>query len=147
MAHGGHRVIQGHDGLTVVELLVIITALSMAAVLAVPRFQTLEVESRDQDSQALASRVETAAQLTHGIWLSQGRPEFIIYESEAIELVHGFPSAQGIATLMKQKSNFEFSGGRWIHTEAGDPSRCGVIYRPPAYASEGPTVKALTEGC
>ena len=134
-------------GLTVIELLVIISALSMAAVFAVPHFKSLEVQSRDQDSEALARRVETAAQLAHGMWLSQGRPQFVVYDGKSVELIHGFPSADGIAAVLNKRPRFDFAAGRWIHTEAGDPSRCGVIYRPPAFASDDPTVKALTEGC
>ena len=150
MAHsinqGGYGAVR-RCGLTVIELLVIITALSMAAVFAVPHFRSLEVQSRDQDSQALARRVETAAQLTHGMWLSQGRPDFVVYEGKSVELVHGFPSESAIVGMLQQKPRFDFAAGRWIHTEAGDPSRCGVIYRPPAFANDDPTVKTLTEGC
>lgn len=134
-------------GLTVIEVLVIIAALSIAAVFSVPRFNTLEIESRDLDSRALAGRIDTAAQLAHGMWLSHGRPDTLLFDGKSISVEHGFPTADSIGDIVAEQARFSFQAGRWIHLEAGDPSRCGVLYRPPAFASQDPVVRALTEGC
>ena len=134
-------------GLTIIEVLVIIAGLSIAAAFAVPRFNTLEIESRDLDSRALASRVETAAQLVHGMWLSHGQPATLLFDGRPISVEHGFPTADSIGEILAEKQRFSFQAGRWIHREAADPSRCGVLYRPPAFASQAPVVRALTEGC
>lgn len=134
-------------GLTIIEVMVIIAGLSMAAAFAVPRFNSLEIESRDIDSRALASRIETAAQLAHGMWLSHGQPDTLLFDGRPISVEHGFPTADGIGEMVPQQARFNFQAGRWIHREAADPSRCGVLYRAPAFSSQGPVVRALTEGC
>ena len=134
-------------GLTVVEVLVVIAGLSLAAAFAVPRFNSLEVESRDLDSRALASRIDTAAQLAHGMWLNHGRPETLLFDGRPIALEYGFPTADSIGEIVAEQNRFRFQTGRWIHLEAADPSRCGVLYRPPAFGSQPPIVRALTEGC
>ena len=134
-------------GLTIIEVLVIIAGLSLAAAFAVPRFNTLEMESRDLDSRALASRIDTSVQLIHGIWLSRGRPDTLVFDGLPITVEHGFPTAESIGKVFPDRPRFNFQGGRWIHREAADPSRCGVLYRPPAFASQQPVVRALTEGC
>jgi len=134
-------------GLTVIEVLVVVAGLSIAAAFAVPRFNTLEIESRDLDSRALASRIDTAAQLAHGMWLSHGRPDTLLFDGRPISVEHGFPTADSIGEIVAEQARFSFEAGRWIHLEATSPSRCGVLYRPPAFGSEGPVVRALTEGC
>lgn len=134
-------------GLTIVEVLVVIAGLSVAAAFAVPRFNTLEIESRGLDSRALAGRVETAAQLAHGMWLSHGQPDTLLFDGRPITVEHGFPTADSIGGILAEKARFSFQTGRWIHREALDPSRCGVLYRAPAFASQAPVVRALTEGC
>jgi hypothetical protein len=134
-------------GLTVIGVLVVIATLSMAAAFAVPRFNSLEIESRDLDSRALASRIETSAQLAHGMWLSHGQPETLLFDGRQITVEFGFPTADSIGEIVAGQARFSFQGGRWIHREAADPSRCGVLYRAPAFSSQGPVVRALTEGC
>ena len=134
-------------GLTIIEVLVVIAGLSLAAAFAVPRFNTLEIESRELDSRALASRIETAAQLVHGMWISHGQPDTLLFDGLPIAVEHGFPTTDSIGKIFPQRPRFNFQAGRWIHLEAADPSRCGVLYRPPAYASQEPVVRALTEGC
>jgi hypothetical protein len=134
-------------GLTIIEVLLIIVGLSLTAAFALPRFNTLEIESRDLDSRALASRIETAAQLVHGMWISHGQPDTLLFDGLPIAVEHGFPTLDSIGKIFPERPRFNFQAGRWIHLEAADPSRCGVLYRAPAFASQEPVVRALTEGC
>jgi prepilin-type N-terminal cleavage/methylation domain-containing protein len=134
-------------GLTLIELLVVIAALSMLAAFAVPRFQALEVDSRGQDSEALAQSVRAAAQLSHGLWLSQGQPIDIVFRARRVPLEFGFPTEDSIAQTLAEWPSFTFSGGRWLHTEAADPTRCSVRYYAPVAQGQNPAVIALTDGC
>jgi prepilin-type N-terminal cleavage/methylation domain-containing protein len=134
-------------GLTLIELLVVIAGLSMLAAFAVPRFQALEVDSRGQDSEALAQSVRAAAQLSHGLWLSQGKPSDIVFRARRVPLQFGFPTEAGIQETLAEWPDFTFSAGRWLHTGAADPTRCSVRYYAPVAEGQNPAVIALTDGC
>ena len=134
-------------GLTLIELLVVIAGLSTLAAFAVPRFQALEVDSRAQDSEALAQSVRAAAQLSHGLWLSQGQPTDIVFRARLVGLQFGFPTETSIEETLAEWPDFTFSAGRWLHAGAADPSRCSVRYYAPVAAGQNPAVIALTDGC
>ena len=134
-------------GLTLIELLVMIAALSLLAAFAVPRFKVLEVDSRGQDSEALAQSVQAAAQLAYGLWLSQGKPVDIIFRGRRLALEYGFPTEINIESAVADWPSFSFSGGRWLHVEAADPTRCGVRYYAPVALGQNPAVLAFTDGC
>lgn len=134
-------------GLTLIEVLVVIAGLSLLAAFAVPRFKALEEDSRGQDSEALAQSVRAAAQLTHGLWLSQGKPEDIIFRARRVPLEHGFPTDTSIQDTLADWPSFSFSAGRWLHAEAPDPTRCSVRYYAPVALGQNPAVIALTDGC
>ena len=134
-------------GLTLIELLVVIAGLSLLAAFAVPRFKALEEDSRGQDSEALAQSVRAAAQLSHGMWLSQGKPADIIFRGRRLTLDFGFPTESSIEGALAEWPSFSFSEGRWLHTEAADPTRCSVRYYAPVALGQNPAVVALTDGC
>ena len=134
-------------GLTLIELLVVIAGLSLLAAFAVPRFQALEEDSRGQDSEALALSVRAAAQLSHGMWLSQGKPADIIFRGRRLELQYGFPTELNIVQALADWPSFSFAEGRWLHTEAADPTRCSLRYYAPVADGQNPAVIALTDGC
>ncbi|NIL99265.1 MAG: hypothetical protein GTO62_19740 [Planctomycetales bacterium] len=134
-------------GMTLIELLVVVAGLSLLAVVALPRFKALEEDSRGQDSEALAQSVRAAAQLSHGMWLSQGKPADIIFRGRRLVLEHGFPTETSIAGTVADWPSFAFSDGRWLHSEAADPTRCSVRYYAPVAPGQNPAVVALTDGC
>ncbi len=134
-------------GLTLIELLVVIAGLSMLAAFAVPRFKALEEDSRGQDSETLAQSVRAAAQLSHGMWLSQGKPVDIIFRGRRLALEYGFPTEASIQQTLADWPSFAFSDGRWLHSQAADPTRCSVRYYAPVALGQNPAVVALTDGC
>ena len=134
-------------GFSATDLLVAVTVLVMLAAIAVPRFSTINSESRVNAVRSLAANVESSAQLTHRVWQSAGRPNFLNIEGDVIEMGYGYPTDQSIRKVIIERDNFLFEDGQWAHRERDNDPGCSVLYIPPSESSTGVQVVSYTDGC
>ena len=144
-------------GFSLVELVVVITILGILAAFAVPRFASLESQTRLASTQSLAGSIRSGAALAHAVWLAQGdaASTSVTMEGVAVEMENGYPTAAGIDDTLVDYSGFVLttSGETARFTKASTGSRpaaienCFVSYVPAAMANDSPTVVATTAGC
>ena len=102
-------------GFSLVELVVVITIL---AAFAVPRFASLESQTRLASTQSLAGSVRSGAALAHAVWLAQGdaASTSVTMEGVAVEMHNGYPTAAGIDDTLVDYSGF-------VLTTSGETAR------------------------
>ena len=131
-----------------VKLVAGVAVLSVTAAFAVPRFQVQEDNQRGAAVERFANSLEVAMELSHGLWLSQGKPTFLVYGGSEIEMAEGYPKLKTVHRLVKTRSALNYTGGgAWQHPNAVDPVRCRVLYRVPTEPEALPSVHVDTAGC
>lgn len=121
---------------------------SMTAAFAVPRFQVQEDSQRGVAVERFANSLEVATELSHGLWLSQGKPAFLVYGGSEIEMEAGYPTLTTVHRLAQARSALTYTGaGIWEHRNAVDPAGCRVRYRIPAESGGLPDIEVATAGC
>ena len=144
-------------GFTLVEIVVVLTILGILAAFAVPRFASLESQTRLASTQSLAGSVRSGAALAHAVWLAQGdaASTSVTMEGIAVEMENGYPTAAGIDDTLIDYSGFVFTTptgtARFTKASPGTPpveiANCFVSYTPPSAANAAPTVVTTTGGC
>ena len=92
-------------GLNMTELAVVIAILGFLAAFAVPRFASLEGETRRAATQSIAGGVRSGAAFAHTLWLAEGDPSAttVTVEGTAITMSNGCPDAATIASTLSGK--------------------------------------------
>lgn len=131
-----------------VKIVAAIILLSVTAAFAVPRFQDQEDSQRGVTVERFANSLEVATELSHGLWLSQGKPTFLVYGGSEIQMEGGYPALATVHRLVNARSALTYAGrGVWKHAEAADPTACQVRYQLPNPARPLPGIEVVTGGC
>ncbi len=136
------------QGLTSVELIVVVAVFVALAAVALPRYAVLEEETRLQAVGDLATEIRAHAAQSFAIWQSANHPSSLSQAGRPMMLVHGYPSAADMRTLVVGDAMFQYEGGRYVYTAAGEPvAGCYVTYIPPAGRLDAPQIDVVVEGC
>jgi MSHA pilin protein MshA len=130
-------------GLTLIELVVVITILGILAAFSIPRFTSLEVQARVSAIQSLGGSVRSAAALAHAQWLASGTaPATITMEGQTITIVNGYPDRASLPNTLQDTTGFTYTAGTGVYTKDGaaTPASCSVTYTAPAAANTPPTI-------
>lgn len=132
-------------GFTFTELLTVVTVMTMLATVAVPRYATLNSDSRSQSVRSLAANVKSSAGLSHKLWKATGQPIRMTLDGRTVDMRYGYPTDTSIAEVVVKNGEFEFADGYWRHTQAA--AGCAVLYIPPPNPDTEATVISYTDGC
>ena len=134
-------------GFTLIEVIVVITILSILAAFAVPRFISQEAEARTAAAQALAGSLGSASALSHALWLAQGQPPTVAMEGATITIVNGYPNRATIGDALGDRSGFSYAPATGVFSKDGTASNCTVTYAEAAGVGRGPAINVVTTGC
>jgi MSHA pilin protein MshA len=153
-------------GFTLIELIMVLTVISVLAAVALPRFASLQADARMDKVNAAAGAAKSAAVMGRALLLARGYPDNftglasappLAVEGMLLEFVNGYPAATVIAELAGLAGNsltrgsfvvLPASGGR--RTVQADPDRSGCAF---SYLEAGPgqaptfTVSSSLEAC
>ncbi len=132
---------------TFLELLVAVAALAMLAAVAVPRFYAINSEIRAGAVEALAVNVQSSADLTNRIWLSNGQPARLTVDGELLEMRFGYPTENSIREIVFNNGDFEFQDGYFNYRKLPSTPGCAVLYIAPPNPEAVPVVITYTDGC
>ena len=138
---------KSQHGFSATDLLVAVTVLVMLAAVAVPRYSTINSESRASAVRSLAANVESSANLTHRVWRSAGQSNILNIEGDMIEMSYGYPTGQSIRKVVIERDSFLFSDGQWAHRESDTAPGCSGFYIPPSESSTGVQVVSYPDSC
>ena len=147
------RMKAGHQGFTLIELVVVITLLGIFAAFAVPRFVALEVEARSAVTEALGGSLRSSSALAHTLWLAHGQRDTISMEGQSITMANGYPNVATIDHTLGSLEGFVYdpSGSAGVFSKTNDGvtpiANCTVSYTPPPAAGAAPTIALDTAGC
>ncbi len=133
--------------LTFSELLIAVAVLAMLAAVAVPRFYAINSEVRVGAVEALAVNIQSSANLTHHIWLSNGQPPGLTLDGRLLEMRFGYPTENSINEIVVNSGDFVFQDGFFNHRELLSTPGCAVLYIPPPNPDAEPVVISYTDGC
>ena len=132
---------------TFTELLIAVAVLALLTAGAVPRFFAINKEMRIGAVDALAANVESSAELTNRIWVSNGRPASLSVDGRTLDMRFGYPTDNSISEVVVMSNEFLFADGYWRHKESSATSGCAVLYIPPSNPDVEPAVITYKEGC
>ncbi len=141
---------QAATGFTLIELIVVLGALSIAAALAYPRFIMLEEEARVALVESLGASVSSAASQAHYLWILQDTPAKIDMQGQTVPMLNGYPDDDSIDKTLMDYHGFQFKTKpapvRFRRADARQPNNCMVSYVD-AVAGQRPQVTVETSGC
>jgi type II secretory pathway pseudopilin PulG len=143
------------EGISLVELVVVITLLGMLCAFAIPRFTRLENDVRASEVVALSVNLRSASAAVHAQYLeSGGRLSSANVKGRTMQLKNGYPDVgpNGIRLAVPDLSDFTVSSTptsvTYSKTGAPAAAQCAVTYRAsPAASSEAATTDLYTGGC
>ncbi len=136
-------------GITLIDVVVLLGMLAIAAAYATPRFITLETEARKALVKSMGVAVNSAAQQAHFQWLLKGRPPTIVMQGLTVTLDNGFPDRDGIDDALMDYTGFEYKRSGFVRFRklgAPAPNTCMVRYDE-ADPGKRPAVTVFTSGC
>lgn len=143
-------------GFTLIELVVVIVILGILAVTAAPKFIDLTSDAKGAVLQAVKASVNSAADLVHAKALVQSQvgPTGAVSAANAnITLVHGWPDADSIASLLELEANSPIvqvsgSNGTFTHEDAATEATCVTFYDVSGVdETTRPVVTTTVTGC
>jgi MSHA pilin protein MshA len=142
-------------GISLVELVVIVTLVGILAAFAIPRFLHLENDVRASEVVALSVNLRSAAAMAHTQYLLSGSTlSAAKMEGRSVQLMNGYPdaSSKGILLAIADLSDFTASATATSVTfsKIGAPvgALCAVTYHASSAASSAATTTDLrTSGC
>ena len=129
------------------ELLIAVAVLAMLAAVAVPRFYAINSKIRAGAVEALAVNVQSSADLTNRIWLSNGQPARLTIDGQRLEMRFGFPTENSINKIVFNNGDFVFKDGYFKHRELLSEQGCAVLYIAPPNPDAIPMVITYADGC
>lgn len=134
-------------GFTFTELLTVATVMAMLAAVAVPRYATINSETRSTAVRALAANVQSSATLTNKVWQAAGQPTRLMFDGRNVEMQYGYPTEMSIDEIVVMSNEFHFADGYFKHAQTEAGQGCAVLYIPPPNPDREATVISYTEGC
>lgn len=89
----------GQQGFTLIELVVVITILSILTAVALPKFAALQADARIAKINGALAAMKAAASMVHSVVLTQGLPASttVTLEGINVNVVNAYPKADSIA--------------------------------------------------
>lgn len=151
---GQHPTAQGShigkaQGFTLVETVVVLTLLGMAAAFAVPRYTNLANRTRASEVLALSADLREAAKIAHAQFVSSGSTlGAATLNGKSVFLKNGYPAptSSGIGRAIVDWGNFTIKTGSsfvvFFKTGAPIDAQCSVTYQA---ASEPSAPASITD--
>jgi MSHA pilin protein MshA len=142
-------------GISLVEVVVIVTMIGIVAAFAVPRFTHLQNDVRTSEVVALSLSLRSAAESAHAQYVKSGSTlAAVTLSGRAVRLKNGYPDAStfGIQRAVPDAGDFTAKlaadAVTYIKHDAPSADECAVTYK----ASSTPTSPAVvtdlkTSGC
>ncbi len=128
-------------GFTLVEIVVMITILGVLAAFAIPRFVSLENQTRTASRDALLVSLRSGAALAHALWLANGQTSPVSMAGKSVAIVNGYPSAAAISNALADTSGFTAKTAGTTTTFAiSGPKTCIATYSEAATVHAAPTI-------
>ena len=145
----------GCRGISLVELVVVITLVGILAAFAIPRFTHLQNDVRSSEVVVLSVKLRGAAAEAHAQYLGSGSTlSSARLQGRSVQLKNGYPDAgaQGIRLAIADVSDFIVSSTPTsvTYSKRGAPAgeRCAVTYTASSSSSVPATLTDLnTSGC
>ena len=144
----------GCRGISLVELVVVITLVGILAAFAVPRFTRLENDVRSTEVVALSVKLRAAAVTAHAQYLESGSTlSSATVQGRAVLLKNGYPDAgvRGIRLVIADVSDFIVTStpASVTYSKRGAPvgARCAVTYHASSSAVPATLTDLTTSGC
>ena len=134
-------------GFTLTEVIIVVATVSLMAAIALPQYAALNSETRQESVTALAAHVQKSAALTNKVWESAGQPDQVVIEGRVIDMAHGYPTEQSIASIVINNGDYAFGNGYWKHQETARNEACAVLYIPPSVDGGQIQVISYTQDC
>ncbi|MEC4722990.1 prepilin-type N-terminal cleavage/methylation domain-containing protein [Noviherbaspirillum sp. CPCC 100848] len=153
------------QGFTLVELVVVVTIISILGAFALPKFAALQADARMAKMQSAVGSMKAAAAMAHATLVTRGHsgsftgtPDpAIVIEGVSVTYVNGYPNAASIVALAGLAEDYVITGltaPRVVaadskHTGSSSANDCTVSYIAPAAANTQPsyTVNATIDNC
>ena len=136
-------------GFSLIEIVVVVSLLGMAAAFAVPRFTSLANRTRASEVQALSGRLRDAVQSAHSQFVASGSTLAAAkFRGKAVVLKNGYPEASnaGIANAVLDWGGFTTRSAPsfvvFFKTGAPFDAQCSVTYQE---APEPSTAAVITD--
>ena len=141
---------KNQTGFTLIELVVIIVILGILSAVAVPKFIDMQVDARRASIASLYGSVQSGSVLTRAQVLVQGQTAATTIDiaGESIPLVNGYPSADGIVSVLDLQGFTATPVGTTttFTIEGYNGSNCQVEYTE-AEPGDTPTIVMVNSGC
>jgi MSHA pilin protein MshA len=141
-------------GFSLVEIVVVVTLMGMAAAFAVPRYTSLANHTRASEVQALGAHLREAVQAAHAQYLASGSTlDAAQLRGRAVSLQNGYPEAtgSGIGNAIVDWGGFVTKTGpstvTFFKTGAPADSECSVTYKAAEPSAAGTITNINITGC
>lgn len=153
------------QGFTLIELVVVITIISILGAFALPKFAALQADARLAKMHAALGSMKAAGAMAHAALITRGFSSnmtgtpspAIVMEGTTVTYVNGYPDAASIVALAGLEADYVTAGLAAPRVVAADVNHagtsaandCTVSYTPPAAANTLPAyvLNATTANC